>query len=73
MKYSERNATMDKPDYLTQPDTIALPTQPPKSTLQIGDAVLTFIGDTTNLDQTVNSLIGKLERAVAAFKAEWNR
>lgn len=44
-----------------------------KRDLQIGDAVLHFIGDTTNLDETFNSVADRLTRAIAAFKDAWNQ
>lgn len=37
----------------------------------LGDAVLRF--DTANIERGVDSLIEKLQRALAAFKEEWNR
>ena len=47
--------------------------QSPTGRIVIGDAVLNFLADTTNLDKSVNEIIARLERALAAFKAEWNR
>lgn len=38
-------------------------------TVKIGDAALTIQIDTSQVD----NLISRLERAVAAFKAEWNK
>lgn len=39
----------------------------------LGDCVLRFSADTDDLDKSVNETIDRLQRALAAFKAEWNR
>jgi len=49
-----------------------MPEDKPKVTT-IGDCVLNFTANADELDKSVTQLIERMERALAAFKAEWNR
>ena len=39
----------------------------------IGDCVLRFTAETDDLDKSINETVDRLQRALAAFKEEWNR
>lgn len=47
--------------------------RPAGKSLAIGDATISFVADTAALEASVNELIERIERSLAAFKAEWNR
>lgn len=49
------------------------PQNPRRGGIPIGDCVLNFTTDTSNMDKSVNEIIERFERALAAFKVEWNK
>jgi hypothetical protein len=60
---------MEKPPNVSRPDTYPIPPLPPRTGLSIGDAALKISIDADSVDQ----LIARLERSLAAFKREWQR